>query len=717
VWVDALAQARLLTGMQAAEINAGRGERLELGPYVLQRSLSLTGLGACFLARHRQQGNLARVLVLPRSPNAPERLQRLERLLDASRLVESEFLAPIHEVGVQDERLWAACRYDEGPSAAEWMVAHGRFPPQVVLQLARQMLAALLELERFELVHGDLSARGLVLRRTGQVSLGMPGVRGIVRPSEGYAHGDLAPAAYDYLAPERVEQGAGPTTLSDVYACGAVWWHLLAGRPPFPGGNSLAKLRAVHEARLPDLSALVPDAPRPLLQAIARCMSRDLQQRPQQFAELAELLGPVEASSNRVVALFLAEEKSTSFRPRGRRVGRRARAVGRIAAVLMALAAGGVFWWQSGRQINVAASANSVNPPRTLSPPPAKRLDPPVVATAGAAQQRRGPIVKTSGVAASRDLLLPTGRVLHLEALRLRDGQTVRGQKGRRPQVVVPAKGIAIDAERATLENIDFFWDGGSGRAEVADRALLQLNAARVELRGCSFQSLRPSEPMPVAVIWTGPRRPARRGQDAGDLVIADCAFGNVAAAIDACLSGSATIEVSGTLHVSAGPLVRLASWPPQGSELVLLLSRVTSRESGAVLACANAGAGEAAGTATIAADQCVLAPVDGTALIEVESAEPPAGLVQSVRWSGQGTLIAEAAPLVIWQDANGQRRSLDETELDVGGLVRSPLEFAGPAEKGPAASRLVRWQGPLRSSEPPGALAGGVFLPKKPLP
>jgi hypothetical protein len=59
----------------------------------------------------------------------------------------------------------------------------------------------------------------------------------------------------------------------------------------------------------------------------------------------------------------------------------------------------------------------------------------------------------------------------------------------------------------------------------------------------------------------------------------------------------------------------------------------------------------------------------------------------------------------------------LDETELDVGGLVRSPLEFAGPAEKGPAASRLVRWQGPLRSSEPPGALAGGVFLPKKPLP
>jgi len=34
VWVDALAQARVITPYQAAEINAGRGERLAIGPYV-----------------------------------------------------------------------------------------------------------------------------------------------------------------------------------------------------------------------------------------------------------------------------------------------------------------------------------------------------------------------------------------------------------------------------------------------------------------------------------------------------------------------------------------------------------------------------------------------------------------------------------------------------------------------------------------------------------
>ena len=39
VWIDALAQARVLTAFQASEINARRGELLRVGPYVLDRPL------------------------------------------------------------------------------------------------------------------------------------------------------------------------------------------------------------------------------------------------------------------------------------------------------------------------------------------------------------------------------------------------------------------------------------------------------------------------------------------------------------------------------------------------------------------------------------------------------------------------------------------------------------------------------------------------------
>src|SRR5262245_37521271 len=50
VWIDALAQAGLLTPFQAAEINTGRGEQLLAGPYVIRRRIQRLGYADCFLA-------------------------------------------------------------------------------------------------------------------------------------------------------------------------------------------------------------------------------------------------------------------------------------------------------------------------------------------------------------------------------------------------------------------------------------------------------------------------------------------------------------------------------------------------------------------------------------------------------------------------------------------------------------------------------------------
>jgi hypothetical protein len=56
----------------------------------------------------------------------------------------------------------------------------------------------------------------------------------------------------------------------------------------------------------------------------------------------------------------------------------------------------------------------------------------------------------------------------------------------------------------------------------------------------------------------------------------------------------------------------------------------------------------------------------------------------------------------------------LPEEDLEVGGLVRSSVEFAGAAEGPPSESRIVRWQAPLRSIDPPGATAAGLVLPRR---
>ena len=63
IWVDALAQARILTPFQAERLNAGRGDSLLVGPYVLARRLSPVGFAECFAARHLETARAVRLLI------------------------------------------------------------------------------------------------------------------------------------------------------------------------------------------------------------------------------------------------------------------------------------------------------------------------------------------------------------------------------------------------------------------------------------------------------------------------------------------------------------------------------------------------------------------------------------------------------------------------------------------------------------------------------
>ena len=92
-----------------------------------------------------------------------------------------------------------------------------------------------------------------------------------MRPEEGYAHADLPPELYDSVAPERIAGVAAPNAYSEMFACGCLWWRLLTGRPPLPGGAALAKLKSIHTGKVPDVHRFAPETPEALANAIRAC--------------------------------------------------------------------------------------------------------------------------------------------------------------------------------------------------------------------------------------------------------------------------------------------------------------------------------------------------------------------------------------------------------------------------------------------------------------
>ncbi len=628
--------------------------------------------------------------------------------------------AVVEEAGISGESVWAVCSAVEGTSALDWMVENGRFSPQVVLAIARAMLERLADLERLGVVHGDLSAYNLWLQASGQLVLPMPGLRGVVRPSEGYGFGDLRPDAYDYLAPERIAAGAPPSTTTDLYACGCLWWHLLTGRPPFAGGNSLAKLKAVHTARATDVRHLAPEVPEVLAQTIEHCMACDPLERPQSASAVAKLLGLPTRSGANLLAESLRRQAplwhrspGARRRPRIRRARPRATTVLATATVLLLIA----LWptWRRGGAQHATDAAAMHSAALKVAPTNVAMSDSSAPNGGGAPEHVDPSIALASATAVAEtsgpeDLVLSADTTLRLGELELRAGQLVRGRPGQRPLVRLAAEGLTVNRENVIFEGIDFVWESETGQAKRArGAAMLVVAGQTVEFRGCSF-SANDDDP-PAAVTWIGSEE--NSPATGGEITLRDCVLSGVTAVVDCQAPGDLAVEVNNSLCVAGGPMVRLHEAPQPTQSVTIALNHVTARGDSAVLECRYDRLEEQLGPIIITADDSALDGNPRGGLLLFTGSQRPDPLMRVIRWSGAGSIVTERTAVAVWRNAGKRQQVLPEDELEIAGLVRSQVEFAGSADGPPSASRVVRWQVPLRSSDPPGADTNGLFLPR----
>lgn len=90
----------------------------------------------------------------------------------------------------------------------------------------------------------------------------------------------------EYMAPEQISEGrVDPRT--DLYSLGVVLYETLSGVKPFRGDTAVQVLFQHLEAEVPALCDLRPEIPAEINDLVARCMSRDPEER-HRSAELLE---------------------------------------------------------------------------------------------------------------------------------------------------------------------------------------------------------------------------------------------------------------------------------------------------------------------------------------------------------------------------------------------------------------------------------------------
>jgi serine/threonine-protein kinase len=724
LWVDALVVAKRLTPFQGMEINAGRGKQLRMGPYVLSAPFLDLGYADYYQATHIESDREVHLLIARcQQKVSADAASQISSVAARLKSLHNRRIASPLEAGTDGDKVWIHLPADNATPLGDLLLNVGRLTGGAVVEVARQMAGVLSDLETAEIVHGDISVASVWLADDGCIQLRHAGVRGILRPTEGFHVADVPPNALDGIAPERLNCDSRPTVASDLFACGCLWWQLLAGRSPLSGGTSLGKLRATAGAEIADVRRYAPETPALLVTAIEACLQREPSQRPPSFGALAATLGTPTTGGRRELCTAVGRlngARSQNILLTGVRALRSKDSPAWLAAIAGCFAViAGVAWpyWRplsaipSSRQTAMETASAVVSRAKQPNQREVRKTKAMPAEPRHADVQPATYVEQSPGV---EPLVLPGGRTEWSDLQRsLRSGQVVRGKSGERPLIPVPTSGIVLAVEDVQFDGIDFIWRPAPDAAIDPERlALIELRAAKATFRDCTWSAAADRRSgHPIAIRWTGPRRQGPL-TPAGRLQIARCSISGVAAAIDCRWNSPLSINLSETLHLGPGPLLRFDHIPRIDEPTEMQLTRLTLRDAAALVGIhAERLPRDETGTISIVADGCAFSPTPGGALILFASAESPARLARSIQWSGEGSVLSADSTTALWL-SGGAKSARREIDVAVEGIVASQLQFAGPADAGSSASRLTRWQGATQSDEPPGFSDG---LPSPP--
>lgn len=289
----------------------------ELGVYELLRPLGRGGMGAVYLANHRQLQKQVAIKLLPvlsaEDSDVRARFQREIRVV--GRLNHPSIVAAT-DAGEIDGTQFLVMEYVPGLDLSRLARLLGKLPVADACELMRQVALGLSCAHAEGVVHRDVKPSNLMLDETGRIRILDFGLAQLSVWDE--ASVDLTTVGQlmgtlDYMAPEQAELSGGVDYRADLYAMGATLFRLLCGRPPLaaaPNQSPLEKLRMLANHQSPKLDTLCPDAPAALVALVGSLLSRNPQDRPASAAHVAEQLAAFTASADLVGLLKRAQSKA-----------------------------------------------------------------------------------------------------------------------------------------------------------------------------------------------------------------------------------------------------------------------------------------------------------------------------------------------------------------------------------------------------------------------
>jgi len=244
--------------------------------YAFVNLLGRGGTGAVYEVRNLRLGRIEALKVLGESleGEAAERFAHEARVAAA---LNHPRIVKIHDFGMEEGVHWYSMDLVDGPTLEGLLADHGPFELSAFAKAVIPVLDALEHAHGMGIIHRDLKPANILLNREGRPHLADFGVakskESLLKTRTGLFLGTPA-----YIAPEQALTG-GADLRADIYSMGAMMYHLLSGRMPFPCDTPLQIVVARLDRDAIPIRELRPDLPPGLAAILATAMARDRDQR------------------------------------------------------------------------------------------------------------------------------------------------------------------------------------------------------------------------------------------------------------------------------------------------------------------------------------------------------------------------------------------------------------------------------------------------------
>jgi len=250
------------------------------GDYELLEEVARGGMGVVYKARQVSLNRIVAVkMILAGRFATPAEIERFRAEARAAAGLQHANIVPIYEVGDQEGQNYFSMEFVDGPNLAQVVREH----PLPAARAARyvQLIAEAVQFAHERgVLHRDLKPSNVLIDPFDQPRVTDFGLaKNLAGDSELTETGQVL-GAPSFVPPEQAaghKEDVGPH--SDVYAVGAILYHLLTGRPPFAAETLAATLAQVlnNEPVAPRL--LNATIPRDLETICLKCLEKKPQQR------------------------------------------------------------------------------------------------------------------------------------------------------------------------------------------------------------------------------------------------------------------------------------------------------------------------------------------------------------------------------------------------------------------------------------------------------